>query len=215
MDKFIYINENSISSQLCNDIKDLFEEYKEKHNDGTTIGGINKSIKDTSDYVIPFNPDKKWEKISDFLSKELTKNLSKYIKNLNNMINEDENYNMKFNILDAKFLQYDNFMVQKYVKTEGKYIYHNDSFVDFNKNRYRVITYIWYLNDVENGGETIFWDNYKIKPKIGKMVLFPSCWSFPHTGKMPISDNKYIITGWIYINEHKLVVEKVNNILNK
>jgi hypothetical protein len=105
-------------------------------------------------------------------------------------------------------------MIQKYDKLDGKYIYHDDSFIDFNKNRYRVFTYLWYLNTVTEGGETVFWDSYKIKPEAGKLVLFPACWTFPHTGKMPISDNKYIITGWVYVNENKLVNQRVADIIN-
>ena len=61
-----------------------------------------------------------------------------------------------------------------------------------------VITYIFYLNDVEEGGETEIRRKCKIKSKAGKLLLFPSCWTFPHRGVMPISDNKYIITGWLY-----------------
>jgi hypothetical protein len=54
---------------------------------------------------------------------------------------------------------------------------------------------------VENGGETEIWDDFKIKPETGKLLLFPSSWTFPHRGVMPISDNKYIITGWLYVNK--------------
>jgi hypothetical protein len=60
------------------------------------------------------------------------------------------------------------------------------------------LTYIWYLNDVNEGGETIIWDNHKIKPTTGKLLLFPATWTYPHSGLMPISNDKYIITGWIY-----------------
>ena len=77
-----------------------------------------------------------------------------------------------------------------------------------------MFTYLWYLNTVIEGGETVFWDSYKIKPEAGKIVLFPACWTFPHTGKMPISNDKYIITGWIYVNENNLVNQRVANIIN-
>jgi hypothetical protein len=130
------------------------------------------------------------------------------------MIDPVKNYNISFKILHSKFLQYDEFMIQKYNKLDGKYIYHNDSFVDFNKTRYRVFTYLWYLNTVTEGGETEFWGSYKIKPEAGKLILFPACWTFPHTGKMPISNDKYIITGWIYVNENKLVNQRVADVIN-
>lgn len=214
MEKFIYINNNSISSQLSNDIIQLFEDFKNVHKKGTTLGGVDDKIKKTTDYVIPLIPDQKWEKIQTFLTKELNKNISKYLDSLNNIVDPINNYDANFKILHSNFLQYDEFMIQKYDKLDGKYIYHNDAFIDFDKNRYRVFTYIWYLNTITEGGETVFWDVYKIKPEAGKLVLFPACWTFPHTGKMPISDNKYIITGWIYVNENKLVRQRVTDIIN-
>ena len=214
MEKYIYINRNSMALQLSNDIIELFEEDKDLHRRGVTLGGINDKIKKTMDYIIPLKPDQKWIKIQKFLAKELNKNISKYLSELNSMIDPANNYFENFKILHTNFLQYDEFMIQKYNKLDGKYVYHNDAFVDFNKNRYRVFTYLWYLNTVIEGGETVFWDSYKIKPEAGKLVLFPACWTFPHTGKMPISDNKYIITGWIYVNENKLVKQRVADIIN-
>jgi len=59
---------------------------------------------------------------------------------------------------------------------------------------------LWYLNDVECGGETEFFGNYTIKPEAGKLVFFPSEWFFPHSGKKPVSNNKYVIAGWLYID---------------
>lgn len=214
MEKFIYINNNSMSLQLSNDIIQLFEDFKNVHKKGVTLGGTNDKIKKTTDYVIPLIPDQKWVKIQTFLTKELNKNISKYLDGLNNIVDPVNNYDANFKIIHTNFLQYDEFMIQKYDKLDGKYIYHNDAFIDFDKNRYRVFTYIWYLNTITEGGETVFWDVYKIKPEAGKLVLFPACWTFPHTGKMPISDNKYIITGWIYVNENKLVRQKITDIIN-
>ena len=90
-------------------------------------------------------------------------------------------------------------MIQKYQKNKGKYVYHNDA--SFESTKYRVITYIWYLNDVEEGGETEFFGEYCVKPEKGKLVLFPASWTFPHCGKIPISHDKYIVTGWLYIEQ--------------
>ena len=89
-------------------------------------------------------------------------------------------------------------MIQKYDKKKGKYIYHND-FTNDN-NSHREITFLWYLNTVEEGGNTVFWENYNVQPKEGKLIFFPSFWCYPHTGKVPISSDKYIITGWLYCN---------------
>jgi hypothetical protein len=91
-------------------------------------------------------------------------------------------------------------MVQRYIKNVGKFVYHDDSHIDYNKGKSRIITFLWYLNDIHEGGETIFSGKYGVKPTTGKLVLFPAIWSYPHCGKVPISSDKYILTGWIYIN---------------
>jgi hypothetical protein len=93
-------------------------------------------------------------------------------------------------------------MAQKYTANQGRYVYHNDSMIEWDNKRKRFMTYLWYLNDVTEGGETAFDGKYQVKPTAGKLLLFPASWTFPHCGKMPVSSDKYIITGWIYTTEH-------------
>ena len=184
----------SIPDILCNDIIQMFESQDNKY-EGLIIGGINKNIKDTTDYVIPKN-DKKWEKIEKFLYRELENKLKKYTKT--HTKNEYKRGRTEYSIFGIKNIFTQRFMIQKYEKNKGKYIYHNDFHSENNSSR--IITFLWYLNTVEEGGHTVFWENYKIKPEQGKLLLFPSFWCYPHTGKVPLSDNKYIITGWLEID---------------
>lgn len=202
MNDFIFINPNSICSDLCDEIISNFENEPDRC-DGLTLSGVNKAVKDTTDFMIPTNSEK-WNKIQKCLLKELTKNIEEYI----NELSKHENYrkttqhsNDDFKVLNHKNIIFHCFMVQKYLKNVGRYIYHNDSRIVIKDNETRVITYLWYLNDVEEGGETVFWNDYKIKPKKGQLILFPACWTFPHCGKTPISNDKYIITGWLYKKE--------------
>ena len=90
--------------------------------------------------------------------------------------------------------------MQKYDKNEGRFVYHDDFSMVKDMKMRRVITYLWYLNDVDEGGETEFCGDLKIKPTAGKLIFFPASWCYPHKGIMPLSNNKYIITGWIYID---------------
>ena len=194
---FIYQYKNSIPDLLCNDIIDLFDNQTDGKYDGLTIGGVNKDIKDTTDFLIPHKCNK-WSKINSFLQKELNNHLQKYIKQINiDSYLPDNNNTVDGRIFIDSKLMIDNFMVQKYTKNKGKYTFHNDFHKD--ENRYRIITYLWYLNDIIEGGETEFWDGYKIKPEKGKLILFPANWCFQHRGNKPISTDKYIITGWFYI----------------
>ena len=64
----------------------------------------------------------------------------------------------------------------------------------------RFLSFIFYLNDVEEGGETVF-DSIKIQPKEGRLIVFPPMWMFPHAGKIPISNTKYIMTTYLRYDE--------------
>ena len=196
MDLFLYECNNSLDISFCNFLIDTYEKDNNKH-EGCTRGGVNKIVKNTTDLTIPYNisVDNSWNNVNDILYNELNKNLHKYILKIRQHINND-NY-MLFN---TKYLTENIFMIQKYTKNEGFYIYHNDASFEPDRTKFRVLTYLWYLNDITEGGETEFWGNYKIIPKAGKLLLFPSSWTFPHCGKMPISNDKYIITGWLYLN---------------
>lgn len=62
----------------------------------------------------------------------------------------------------------------------------------------RYFTFIWYLNDIHEDGYTEFIDGTKIQPETGKMIIFPSTWTYTHRGYPPKSEVKYICTGWIH-----------------
>ena len=207
-ENLIYTYDHAVSPLLCKTIIDMYEKEDGRYN-GITAGGYNPDFKETYDFIIP-NGVSKWERIYSFLNKELAKNLKIYLNQLN-IID-------KFNILSpgyigGSFLQYDIFMIQKYFINKGKFEYHNDFLCDFEKSRYRIITFIFYLNDVKEGGETELFGHTHIKPTTGKLLLFPATWTFPHCGKMPISSDKYIITGWLYVNQNHYVNKRVQDLL--
>ena len=181
---YIYEKENSLEPQLCKKIIEIFENSEKKY-DGVSQSGLHKNIKDTIDLHFTFEKEAFLD-IDNIIYTELNKNLYFYIDKLN----------QKCLTLNYMSFTDSGFNIQKYNKNEGKYIYHNDSSI--TKDNVRIITYLWYLNDVEEGGETEFFGNYKIKPKCGKLVIFPACWTFPHCGLIPKSNDKYIVTGWIY-----------------
>lgn len=64
---------------------------------------------------------------------------------------------------------------------------------------HRQLVAIWYLNDVAGlGGETEFlFQDIKIKPEPGKLILFPPFWTHEHRGVTLESGVKYIATTWV------------------
>ena len=63
----------------------------------------------------------------------------------------------------------------------------------------RQLVAIWYLNDVfDAGGETEFlYQNLKITPQAGKLILFPPFWTHEHRGVTLQKGTKYIATTWV------------------
>ena len=62
----------------------------------------------------------------------------------------------------------------------------------------RVLTWTVYLNDDFDAGETEFlYQQYRYKPKMGDIVIFPAAFTHSHRGNSPIGGVKYIITGWL------------------
>jgi predicted 2-oxoglutarate/Fe(II)-dependent dioxygenase YbiX len=63
----------------------------------------------------------------------------------------------------------------------------------------RQLVVIWYLNDVAGpGGETEFlFQDIKVKPEAGKLVLFPPFWTHEHRAVTLEKGVKYIATTWV------------------
>ena len=87
----------------------------------------------------------------------------------------------------------------KIQKTEiggGYHVWHNED--DIPQNMRRIATFILYLNDVDEGGETEFlYYPKRVKAKQGRFILWPAGFTHAHRGNPPISETKYIVTGWV------------------
>lgn len=68
----------------------------------------------------------------------------------------------------------------------------------------RYLVMFFYLNDVDDGGLTVFDDKVNdesklfVKPKQGRVVVFPPMWMYPHKGAKPISGPKYILSTYAH-----------------
>lgn len=67
----------------------------------------------------------------------------------------------------------------------------------------RHLTFLTYLNTVEDAGETEFvHQDVKVKPYQGLTLVWPAGWTHPHHGIASATETKYIATGWT-IFKHK------------
>ena len=90
-------------------------------------------------------------------------------------------------------------LLQKTNPTEGYHDWHSESNNIACANR----TLVWsvYFNDLEDSGETEFlYQKKKIKPKAGRVLIFPGSFTHLHRGNPPY-EAKYIATGWLASND--------------
>ena len=79
--------------------------------------------------------------------------------------------------------------------TDEKFEPHYDA-LDDKCNRYLV--FLWYLNDVADGGETEFCNlALKVQARTGRLLMFPPYWMFQHAGLPPRSNDKYIVSTYL------------------
>ena len=177
---------NLENNKLCNEIAQFFENNKELQIQGITSYGKDLKAKKTTD--IPVNPhDLKSPKFEIF---------KQYIDELHKCFLDYQNQ-WPFLKSMIKTVYVPGFNIQKYSR--------GDHFASLHSERtsldslHRLFAWMTYLNDVDDGGKTNF-SHYeiKIKPEIGKTLIWPAEWTHAHTGEILKSGTKYIDTGWIH-----------------
>jgi hypothetical protein len=90
-------------------------------------------------------------------------------------------------------------------KTEPCQGYHTFHFENGGYNNVaRHVTWMIYLNDVEEGGETEFlYQCRRIKPKRGLGAIWPGQFTHLHRGNPPMS-TKYTLTGWFVASQGQI-----------
>jgi hypothetical protein len=62
----------------------------------------------------------------------------------------------------------------------------------------RFMVFLWYLNDVAEGGQTEFCDlGVSVDARAGRLLMFPPYWMFQHAGLTPRSNDKYIVSTYL------------------
>ncbi len=71
---------------------------------------------------------------------------------------------------------------------------------------HRYLVFLWYLNDVEEGGETRFTDlDMNVQARAGRLLMFPPFWMYQHAGMPPRSNDKYILSTYLLFARNPVV----------
>ena len=180
LNDFIHIYENALESNICDLLVSLFDQTSDKHERFENEGKPN---------FTQFNLTENKE-----ISSEVNQIHNHVIKNV--FTYRDKYYEFVDTRVFPKDHAFEQFRIKKYNPGgEDRFDTHVDV-VDYSTAR-RFLSFMWYLNDVETGGETVFKD-LTIKPKKGTLLIFPPLWLFPHKGNPPISESKYIMSTYLH-----------------
>ena len=191
--EFIYECEDTFPVSFCNRVIEKFEKSDLKFKGRTSIRNGENPAKKSTDVRIYDEPE--WVEEEKYFHDTIRKAMKKY-----------ETFLLKMDVDDEVKKEMSQFLTNSYIhppqiqRTEpGQYYHwHNDQTYP---PCWKVFTYIIYLNDVEknSGGTTDFSCGKIIQPKAGKIVFFPSSWTYFHRGKILEKGVKYIATNGLMI----------------
>jgi prolyl 4-hydroxylase len=171
-------------TDMCDEIVNFFEANPAYQGAGSIDGGVDESLKKTTD--IPIKPKQ--------LEQEKYKIFNTYINNVVNCFND---YKEQWPFLNTiKGMEIGTFNLQKYSPGGHFSAVHTER--ASSSTMHRVLAFMTYLNDVEEGGETSFhYYDINVQPKKGKTIIWPAEWTHAHSGGLVKQGCKYITTGWI------------------
>jgi len=178
---FIFEKTDALPADLCDEMVRRFEQDKENQYPGRLGQTVtsNQDIKKTTDLVASGKPG--WEDIDQALFQSMGKAILEFRE--------------KYIYFKGPFKDM-GYNLQRYEAGEYYHWHIDGGSHDFSQ---RQLVAIWYLNDVEGpGGETEFlFQDTKIKPEKGKLILFPPFWTHEHRAVQLKKGVKYIATTWV------------------
>ncbi|MEM9943594.1 MAG: 2OG-Fe(II) oxygenase [Planctomycetota bacterium] len=217
---FIGIFDNALDQKTCVELVRRFESFPQVHSQGKTGSGVDKAKKDSVDCCI--SEYQEWTDLNQILINVTLQHLIQYVNDHRflvcgalaptirletgeiievspdtfDQIPPDQLKQVILSLYRPGFLN-----LQKYLRGSGGYhhwhseIYPRESDCE---TLHRVLLFMFFLNTVEEGGETEFYyQSQKVSPKQGRMVIAPAGFTHTHKGAVPISHDKYIVTSWI------------------
>ena len=170
LSKFIKVFDDALTDEQCDTAIKYFDDNEEKAALAEVYGGrVATDVRNVMELPVEFDSE-----VDGIFQKSCGELLQRY----------SESVDMYPMNATSDF----GYSVNKYFQGEHFYEWHSDTLPDFQ----RTATLLWYLNDVDEGGETEFMFGMKVKPKKGHAVIFPSNFCFAHRGNIPVSNPKYI-----------------------
>ena len=174
---------NLLTKQECEEIIDIFEANEKYSNPGYIGSGLDESVKHSSDFHVFMENSSTVKRLyGDRLDDVVDK-----------MIDEMYKYMDKFPIFLNTKVNIDAYNIQRYLPGQGFKAWHYES----TQEKIRLLVWMVYLNDVEDGGTEFMFQQHTEPAEQGKLLFFPADWTYTHRGQVSHTKTKYILTGWI------------------
>lgn len=176
MNDFFGIFDRSLGADFCNDVIHRFENDPRKVNGKVGDGQYRPDFKATTE--IDFVEVRQgWEDVINTANLRLAQHLKEYM----------SRWAEAFRAVEV---HHEGFRMVRYQQGQ-QFDWHSDN---IGGSYTRVMTAVWYLNTVEEGGLTEFrWAGENIQPVQGRFLIYPVGWPFFHRDAPPASGPKYII----------------------
>lgn len=178
---FVFTKTNALPLDVCAEMIKRFENNSDEQYPGRIGQTVNhdSSVKRSTDLVLSGKPH--WQDLDRELFRSINQALAEF--------------KQSFPYFAGPFKD-DGYAIQR---TDAGEYYHWHIDGGSHDFAMRQLVAIWYLNSLDDqGGETEFqYQNIKIRPEAGKLLLFPPFWTHLHRGKTLQSGSKYIATTWV------------------
>jgi hypothetical protein len=190
---FIAVYDNAYTPEFCQAVIDFFENANDAGYCYTRQqeSDVNRALKDDRAIMLS-------EEYSYTLN--ATKNLSREFVDAFWQHFAEYAKNKYYTIAESCDLRIAELKIQKTEVGQGFHAWHFEQGNQFTGDR--ICAFQLYLNDVEDGGETEFlYYPRRIKPKQGRLIIWPGSYTHTHRGNPPLTNTKYVITSWVLFNK--------------
>ena len=179
---FIEIYDNALTSYQCKEVIRWVE----------TQSLIRGRCADNNETVVNLKVKNSWDIFGKFSKKNYVDLLIKDVLNKYTSLYVEKYPNV--NLMQSWDVD-DAYNIQKYNPGEGYHALHCEN--AGGSDIMRVMAWMIYLNTVTDKGGTYFSSyNRTIKPKEGRLVIWPAYFTHYHRGVVSKTQTKYIATGW-------------------
>lgn len=189
----LQVHKGVLSDELCDYMVEVFERSGSEYIVGNVASPdgyyeINPAVKLDTEVDISDSSSRVWMGIEWALMQAVTSVVHNY-----------EQTNSGFRMYPNP-LGYESFRLKRYsadTPTPHHHTWHVDS--SSTNSACRALALLFYLNDVEEGGETLFLtpNKQRVRPRRGQVLAFPANANYLHAGAAPISNDKYIVTTFV------------------